>query len=236
MKSEASRFAEWLDKPMKRRKLLASAVLTGLAGCSLTGPSDEATETPSRPDTETPTTTETPTATETETSDLSFEEPTPIGAVTPVESVRAHSLPESVPFEGRVELLEQPTSSQGATLSISLRNTDSRSWFLRITAPRLPFHAAFCSGHHLAVDPGSADISNGCPVGGNAVPRTFDSETVEPGEAVAGERVLLTSDVAETCFAAGEHPFSTDYTIRKSEGDDESLIAFTWGFDVVVAE
>ncbi|PSP48794.1 hypothetical protein BRC75_05645 [Halobacteriales archaeon QH_7_69_31] len=68
------------------------------------------------------------------------------------------------------------------------------------------------------------------------MPRTFDSETVEPGEAVAGERVLLTSDVAETCFAAGEHPFSTDYTIRKSEGDDELPNAFNWGFDVVVAE
>ena len=186
--------------------------------------------------TETPTTTETPTATETETSDLPFEEPTPIGDVAPVESVRAHSLPESVPFEGRVELLEQPTSSQGATLSISLRNTDSRSWFLSIDAPYLPFHAAFCSGHHVAVDPGSADVSNGCPVGGSAVPRTFDSETVEPGEAVAGERVLLTSDVAGTCFAAGEHPFDDDYGIRKSKDDEESAIYFTWGFDVVVAD
>jgi len=227
---------------MRRRRLLASAALGGLAGCSLTDPSDEATETPtrsrtetpSRTETETPTDTETPT--ETESSDISFEEPTPTGDVGRIETVRAHPLPESVPFEGRVELLEQPTSSQGATVSISLRNTDSRSWFLRITAPELPFHAAFCSGHHLAVDPGSADISNGCPVGGSAVSRTFDSETVEPGEAVAGERVLLTSDVAETCFAAGEHPFSTNYTIRKSEGDDDSKIAFDWGFDVVVAE
>ena len=66
--------------------------------------------------------------------------------------------------------------------------------------------------------------------------RTFDSETVEPGEAVAGERVLLTSDVAETCFAAGEHPFDNDYSIRKSKDDEESAIAFTWGFDVIVAE
>ena len=215
---------------MKRRKLLASAVLTGLAGCSLTGSSDEATEPPSRTDTETPA------ATETESSDRPFEEPTPTGDVGRIETVRAHSLPESVPIEGRVELLEQPTSSRGATLFISLRNTDSRSWYLTSDAPELPFHASFCSGHHLAVDSGSADISDGCPVGGSAVSRTFDSETVEPGEAVAGERVLLTSDVAETCFAAGEHPFDNDYSIRKSEGNDDSRIAFTWGFDVVVAD
>jgi hypothetical protein len=215
---------------MKRRKLLTSAVLTGLAGCSLTGPDDEATETPSRADTETPT------ATETETSDRPFEEPTPTGDVGRIETVRTHSLPESVPFEGSVELLEQPTSSRGATLSISLRNTDSRSWLLTSDAPELPFHASVCSGHHLAVDSGSADISDGCPVGGSAVPATSDSETLAPGEAVAGERVLLTSDVVETCFAAGEHPFSNRYSIRKSEGDDDSRIAFTWGFDVVVAD
>ncbi|PSQ14207.1 hypothetical protein BRC99_03200 [Halobacteriales archaeon QS_7_69_60] len=68
------------------------------------------------------------------------------------------------------------------------------------------------------------------------MPRTFDSETIEPGEAVAGERVLATSDVADTCFAAGEHPFDNEYGIRKSEDDEESAIYFTWGFDVVVAE
>ena len=185
---------------MKRRKLLTSAVLTGLAGCSLTGPDDEATETPSRADTETPT------ATETETSDRPFEEPTPTGDVGRIETVQAHSLPESVPLEGRVELLEQPTSSRGATLFISLRNTDSRSWYLTSDAPELPFHASFCSGHHLAVETGSADTADGCPVGGRAVPRTFDSETVEPGEAVAGERVLLTSDVAGTALPPTGHP------------------------------
>jgi len=221
---------------MKRRTLLTSAVLTGLAGCSLTGSSDEATEPPSRTDTETPPATETPTATETESSDRPLEEPTPTGDVGRIETVQAHSLPESVPIEGRVELLEQPTSSRGATLLISLRNTDSRSWYLTLDAPELPFHASFCSGHHLAVETGSADTADGCPVGGRAVPRTFDSETVEPGEAVAGERVLLTSDVAETCFAAGEHPFDNDYSIRKSKDDEESAIRFTWGFDVIVAE
>ena len=221
---------------MKRRKLLTSAVLTGLAGCSLTGSSDEATEPPSRTDTETPPATETPTATETESSDRPLEEPTPTGDVGRIETVQAHSLPESVPIEGRVELLEQPTSSRGATLFISLRNTDSRSWYLTLDAPELPFHASFCSGHHLAVDSGSADISDGCPVGGRAVPRTLDSETLASGEAVAGERVLLTSDVAETCFAAGKHPFDNDYSIRKSKDDEESAIAFTWGFDVIVAE
>ena len=62
------------------------------------------------------------------------------------------------------------------------------------------------------------------------------SETLEPGEAVAGERVLVTYDVADTCFAAGEHPFDNDYSIRKSKDDEESAIAFTWGFDVIVAE
>ena len=215
---------------MKRRKLLTSAVLTGLAGCSLTGPNDEATEPPSQTDVETPT------ATETESSDRPLGEPTPTGDVGQIETVRAHSLPESVPFEGRVELLEQPTSNRGATLFISLQNTDSRSWYLTVGAPELPLPASFCSGHHLAVDSGSADISDGCPVGGSAVPATSDSETVEPGEAVAGERVLLTSDVVETCFAAGEHPFSNRYSIRKSEGDDDSRIAFIWGFDVVVAD
>ena len=68
------------------------------------------------------------------------------------------------------------------------------------------------------------------------MPRTFDSETLEPGAAVAGKRVLATYDVAKTCFAAGERPFDNDYTIRKSEGDDDSKIAFDWGFDVVVAD
>ena len=221
---------------MQRRALLSMLGASCLTGCSLTGPSDEATEPPSRTDTGTPTTTETPAATETESSDRPFEEPTPTGDVGRIETVRAHPLPESVPLEGRVELLEQPTSSRGATLFISLRNTDSRSWYLTSDAPELPFHASFCSGHHLAVDSGSADISDGCPVGGSAVSRTFDSETVEPGEAVAGERVLLTSDVAETCFAAGEHPFDNDYSIRKSKDDEDSAIYFTWGFDVIVAE
>jgi hypothetical protein len=221
---------------MKRRKLLTSAVLAGLAGCSLTGPSDEAAETPSRTDTETPTATEAPTATEDESSDFSSERPTPTGDVGRIEAVRTHPLPESVPLEGRVELLEQPTSSRGGTLSISLRNTDSRSWYLTLDAPELPFHASSCSGFHLAVDPGSADILDGCPVGGSAVVRTLDSETLEPGGAVAGERVLATLDVADTCFAAGEHPFDNEYGIRKSEDDDESAIYFTWGFDVIVAE
>ena len=215
---------------MKRRKLLTSAVLTGLAGCSLTGADNEAAERPSRTDTETPT------ATKDESFNFSSEKPTPTGGVGRIETVRAHPLPESVPLEGRVELLEQPTSSRGATLFISLRNTDSRSWYLTLDAPKLPFHASFCPEHHLAVDSGSADISNGCPIGGSAVPRTFDSETVEPGEAVAGERVLATSDVADTCFAAGEHPFDNEYGIRKSEDDEESAIYFTWGFDVIVAE
>jgi hypothetical protein len=54
-----------------------------------------------------------------------------------------------------------------------------------------------------------------------------DSETVEPDEAVAGGRVVLTSDVVEMCFAAGEHPFGNDYTIRKSDGNDDSKTAFT---------
>ena len=221
---------------MKRRNLLTSAVLTGLAGCSLTGPSDEAAETPSRTDTETPTAAETPTDTKDESFDFSSEKPTPTGGVGRIETVRAHPLPESVPLEGRVELLEQPTSSRGATLFISLRNTDSHSWYLTSDAPDLPFHASFCSGHHLAVDYGSADISNGCPIGGSAVPRVIGSETLEPGEAVADERVLVTSDIAKTCFAAGEHPFDNKYGIRKSEEDDDSGLAFTWGFDVIVAE
>ena len=221
---------------MKRRNLLTSAVLTGLAGCSLTGPSDEAAETQPRTDTETPTATETPTTTKDESSDFLSERPTPTGDVDQIKAVRAHPLPESVPLEGRVELLEQPTSSQGGTLSISLRNTDSRSWYLTLAAPKLPFHASSCSGHHLAVGYGSANISNGCPIGGRAVPRTLDSEMVEPGEAVAGERLLATSGVAETCFAAGEHPFDNEYSIRKSKNDEESAIYFTWGFDVVVAE
>ena len=221
---------------MRRRALLSTLGASCLTGCSLTGFNDEATEPPSRTDTETPTATETLTATETESSDRPFEEPTPTSDVGRIETVRAHPLPESVPLEGRVELLEQPTSSRGATLLISLRNTDSRSWYLTSDAPELPFHASFCSGHHLAVDSGSADISDGCPVGGSAVSRTFDSETLASGEAVAGERVLLTSDVAGTCFAAGEHPFDNDYGIRKSKDDEESAIYFTWGFDVIVAE
>ena len=221
---------------MQRRALLSMLGASCLAGCSLTGPSDEVTEPPSRTDTGTPTAMETPIATETKTSDRPFEEPTPTGDVGRIESVQAHPLPESVPLEGRVELLEQPTSSRGATLSISLRNTDSRSWLLTSDAPKLPFYASFCSGHHLAVDSGSADISDGCPVGGSAVPRVSDSETLASGEAVAGERVLATLDVADTCFAAGEHPFSNRHTIKKSEGDDDSRIAFTWGFDVVVVE
>ena len=221
---------------MKRRKLLTSAVLSGLAGCSLAGPSDEAAETPSRTDTETPTASETPTDTENESSNYPFEDPSPTGGVSRIEAVRAHPLPESVPLEGRVELLEQPTSSRGGTLSISLRNTDSRSWHLTLDAPKLPFHASSCSGFHLAVDPDSADIFDGCPVGGSAVSRVFDSETLEPGEAVAGERFLATLDVADTCFAAGEHPFDNEYSIRKSEDDEESAIYFTWGFDVIVAE
>ncbi|PSP77905.1 hypothetical protein BRC88_11815 [Halobacteriales archaeon QS_4_69_225] len=62
------------------------------------------------------------------------------------------------------------------------------------------------------------------------------SETLEPGEAVADERVLVTSDVAKTCFAAGEHPFDNKYGIRKSEEDDDSGLAFNWRFDVIVAE
>jgi hypothetical protein len=133
---------------MKRRKLLASAVLTGLAGCSPTGLSEEATETPTWSRTETPSRTETETSTatatptETETSDLPFEEPTLACDVGRIESVRAHPLPESVPFEGRVELLKQPTRSQDAMLSISLQNTDNRPWYLTVGAPELPFHAS----------------------------------------------------------------------------------------------
>ena len=68
------------------------------------------------------------------------------------------------------------------------------------------------------------------------MPRTFDSETVYPGKAVTGERVLLTSRYIKTCFAAGEHPFSAGYIIQKSEGDDDSEIAFDWGFDVIAAD
>ena len=102
---------------MRRRKLLAAAVLGGFAGCSMeTG--DDATETPTRTHTETPADTETPT----ETSGHSFVEPTPTGDVGRIETVRAHSLPESVPFEGRVKLLEQPTNDRGATITVSLRN------------------------------------------------------------------------------------------------------------------
>jgi hypothetical protein len=110
---------------MRRRKLLASAALGGLAGCSM-GTGDNAPETPTRTHTETPADTESPT----ETSGHSFVEPTPTGDVGRIDTVRAHSLPESVPFEGRVTLREQPTNDRGATIAVSLRNQDTRAWTL----------------------------------------------------------------------------------------------------------
>ena len=215
---------------MRRRKLLAAAVLGGFAGCSMrTG--NDAIETPTRTHTETPPDTETPT----ETSDHSFVKPTPTGDVGRIETVQAHSLPESVPFEGRVELLEQPTDDRGATVTVSLRNRDTRAWTLQTYNWGLPFHTSLCTGRHLVVTPQTGGISNGCPVGAASVARGIEDATVAAGEKISEERRILTSALAETCFAAGEHGFSNGYSVHESRGSDAE-ISFGWGFDVVIAE
>ena len=221
---------------MRRRKLLAAAVLGGFAGCSM-GTGDNATETPTRTHTETPTDTETPADTEmpTKTSGHSFVEPTPTGDVGRIETVRAHSLPESVPFEGRVTLLDQPTNDRGATIAVSLRNQDTRAWTLQTYDWGLPFHTTICTGRHLVVKSETDGVSNGCPVGVASVARGKEDATVAAGEKISGERRILTSALAETCFAAGEHQFSNGYSVHESRGSDAEM-SFDWGFDVVIAE
>ena len=215
---------------MKRRKLLAAAVLGGFAGCSM-GTGDNATETPTRPHTETPADTETPT----DTSGHSFVKPTPTGDVGRIETVRAHSLPESVPFEGRVTLLEQPTNDRGATITVSLRNQDTRAWTLQTYDWGLPFHTTICTGRHLVVKSRTDGVSNGCPVGVASVARGIEDATVAAGEKLSEERRILTSALAETCFAAGEHQFSNGYSVHESRGSDAEM-SFDWGFDIVIAE
>ena len=211
---------------MRRRKLLAAAVLGGFAGCSM-GTGDNATETPTRTHIETPA--------DTETSGHSFVEPTPTGDVGRIETVRAHSLPESVPFEGRVTLLEQPTNDRGATIAVSLRNQDTRAWTVQTYDWGLPFHTSICTGRHLVVRSETGGVANGCPVGVASVARGIEDATVAAGEKLSEERRILTSALAETCFAAGEHQFSNGYSVHESRGSDAEM-SFDWGFDVVIAE
>ena len=218
---------------MRRRRLLAAAVLGGSAGCSM-GTGDNATETPTRTPTETPTDTETPADTET-TSGHSFVEPTPTGDVGRIETVGGHSLPESVPFEGRVTLLDQPSNDRGATITVSLRNQDTRAWTLQTYDRGLPFHTSICTGRHLVVRSGTGGVSNRCPVGVASVARGIEDATVPAGEKISGERRILTSALAETCFAAGGHQFSNGYSVHESRGSDAEM-SFDWGFDVVIAE
>lgn len=226
---------------MKRRKLITSAALAGLAGCSFTGSSEEATETPTRSPTETPSRTETRTPTDTatpteaESSGASFEKPTPTGDVGRIETVRPHTIPDSVPFEANVELLEQPAGDRGATITVSFRNRDTRSWTLRTPSQELPFHPTACAGRHLAVESGVSESQNGCPIGSDVAEKAVSYETLGPGEEVAAERAILTLDVARACFAAGEHQFSNGYSVLESRESDAEM-SFDWGFDVIIAE
>ena len=81
----------------------------------------------------------------------------------------------------------------------------------------------------------SGGVSNGCPVGGASVARGIEDATVAAGEKISEERRILTSALAETCFAAGEHQLSNGYSVHESRGSDAEM-SFDCGFDVVVAE
>ena len=85
------------------------------------------------------------------------------------------------------------------------------------------------------VIPRTGGISNGCPVGAASVARGIEDATVAAGEKISEERRILTSALAEPCFAAGEHGFSNGYSVHGSRGSDAE-ISFDWGFDVVIAE
>lgn len=158
------------------------------------------------------------------------------GAVDPTLGVADVSVPDDVPFEHAVTLVDDGSDERPPLLDIAVTNRGEREYTLQVNAWRLPFVPAMSGSRDLGVDFASRiDIDNGegrcwstrpVPVGW-----LVDSRTLAPGSTIADRYALLSNERAVLCFPPGTHRFTGGYWWGPS--DDPSR-EYGWSFDIGV--
>lgn len=216
---------------MKRRRLLATSLTAGIAGCLVneggqSTPGDT-TSSPNRIEsgpTATPIEDDPPTYQPSESRSKDLEG-------SPFVRARIATMPEPVPFRPWIELRQQPAPGTAGKLEVGMTNRTNRTFAIYGSTPN-PF-SGWRSEAGIRISDSPVEIEDGCPRGREISRGAKAHDQVEPRQSTSKTYPIFVVHDKEICFPPGEHQFDGYRQVFDSRQDDDPSFAFKWWFTLI---
>lgn len=151
----------------------------------------------------------------------------------PFVAARVDSMPDPVPFQPWIELLDQPSPTGTGRIRVGMTNRADRSLYLFGATPN-PM-AGSQSDAGITIGEFEGEIHKGCA---RELRRTgtgvLSHRSVKPHFGISTTHAIFVTHERDVCFPAGEHRFTGQREVYTDPAADEAMLAFEWGFSLLV--